>query len=205
MRVGPDRSRFPGSHVTPGAPARKEVFETALDRPARTQSDVFLVFSKTGNPLVKTVFLRGQRKLTKNSSTDFTLLATMDRLHDTRAPFWTGIGTGSRARQVQDPNGGSRVGFRFWPRKKTIPSSSLLFLATKKALYLYPFLSCELPRSRSRQNSRARQRTDPLRLVNLKLEVAWFWTRALARRIRVGGSTDEGLWKDLVPEDLGEG
>ena len=30
-----------------------------------------------GNPLVKTVFLRGQRKLTKNSSTDFTLLATI--------------------------------------------------------------------------------------------------------------------------------
>ena len=63
----------------------------------------------------------------------------MDRLHDTRAPFWTGIGTGSRARQVQDPNGGSRVSFRFWPRKKTIPSSSLSFLAAKKTLYLYPF------------------------------------------------------------------
>ena len=77
MRVGLDRSRFPGSHVTPGAPARKEVFETALEGPARTQSDVFLVFSRTGNPLVKTVFLRGQRKLTKNSSTDFTLLATI--------------------------------------------------------------------------------------------------------------------------------
>ena len=77
MRVGLDRSRFPGSHVTPGALARKEVFETALDGPARTQSDVFLVFSGTGNPLVKTVFLRGQRKLTKNSSTDFTLLATI--------------------------------------------------------------------------------------------------------------------------------
>ena len=77
MRVGLDRSRFPGSLVTPGALARKEVFETALDGPARTQSDVFLVFSGTGNPLVKTVFLRGQRKLTKNSSTDFTLLATI--------------------------------------------------------------------------------------------------------------------------------
>ena len=77
MRVGPDRSRFPGSHVTPGAPARKEVFETALDGHARTQSDVFLVFSRTGNPLVKTVFLRGQRKLTKSSSTNFTLLATI--------------------------------------------------------------------------------------------------------------------------------
>ena len=77
MRVGLDRSRFPGSHVTPGAPARKEVFETALEGPARTQSDVFLVFSRTGNPLVRTVFLRGQRKLTKNSSTDFTLLATI--------------------------------------------------------------------------------------------------------------------------------
>ena len=77
MRVGLDRSRFPGSHVTPGSPARKEVFETALDGPARTQSDVFLVFSRTGNPLVRTVFLRGQRKLTKNSSRDFTLLATI--------------------------------------------------------------------------------------------------------------------------------
>ena len=63
----------------------------------------------------------------------------MDRLHDTRAPFWTGIGTGSRARQVQDPNGGSRVSFRFWSHKKTIPSSSLSFLAAKKTLYLYPF------------------------------------------------------------------
>ena len=73
MRVGLDRSRFPRSrsHVTPGAPARKQVFETALDGPARTQSDVFLVLLRTGNPLVKTVFLRGQRKLTKNSSTDF--------------------------------------------------------------------------------------------------------------------------------------
>ena len=77
MRVGLDRSRFPGSHVTPGAPARKEVFETALEGPARTQSDVFLVFSRTGDPLVRTGFLRGQRKLTKNSSTDFTLLATI--------------------------------------------------------------------------------------------------------------------------------
>ena len=77
MRVGLDQSRFPGSHVTPGAPARKEVFETALEGPARTQSDVFLVFSRTGNPLVRTVFLRGQRKLTKNSSTHFTLLATI--------------------------------------------------------------------------------------------------------------------------------
>ena len=48
---------------------------TALDGPAQTQSDVFLVFSRTENPLVKTVFLRGQRKVTRNSSTDFTLLA----------------------------------------------------------------------------------------------------------------------------------
>ena len=77
MRVGVDRSRFPRSHVTPGAPARKEVFETVFEGPARTQSDVFLVFSRTGNPLVRTVFLRGQRKLTKNASTDFTLLATI--------------------------------------------------------------------------------------------------------------------------------
>ena len=77
MRVGLDQSRFPGSHVTPGALARKEVFATALDGPARTQSEVFLVFSGTGNPLVKTVFLRVPRKLTKNSSTDFTLLATI--------------------------------------------------------------------------------------------------------------------------------
>ena len=77
MPVGLDRSRFQGSHVTPGAPARKEVFETALEGPARTQSDVFIVFSRTGNPLVRTVFLRGQRKVTKNSSTDFTLLATI--------------------------------------------------------------------------------------------------------------------------------
>ena len=55
LRVGLDRSRFPGSHVTLGAPARKEEFETALDGPTRTQSDEFLVFSRTGNPLVRTV------------------------------------------------------------------------------------------------------------------------------------------------------
>ena len=79
MRVGLDhgfRDRTLHTHTGPGAPARKEVFETALEGPARTQSDVFLVFSRTGNPLVRTVFLRGQRKLTKNASTDFTLLAT---------------------------------------------------------------------------------------------------------------------------------
>ena len=77
MPVGLDQSRFPGSRVTPCALARKEVFETALDGPARTQSAVFLVFSGTGNPLVKTVFLHVQRKLPKNSSADFTLLATI--------------------------------------------------------------------------------------------------------------------------------
>ena len=62
----------------------------------------------------------------------------MRHLHDTRAPFWTGIGTGSRALQVQDPNGGSRVRCRFWPHKKALPSSSLSFLAAKKTPYRYP-------------------------------------------------------------------
>ena len=52
-----------------------------------------------------------------------------------------------------------RVHFHFWPQRRRY--TCILFL------------SCELPRSRSRQNSRARQRTDPLRPVNLKLEVAW--------------------------------
>ena len=47
----------------PGAPARKEVFETALVGPARTQPDVFLVFSRTGNPLVGTVFLARSTKV----------------------------------------------------------------------------------------------------------------------------------------------
>ena len=63
----------------------------------------------------------------------------MDRLHDTRAPFWTGIGTGARARPVQAPNGRLRVSFCFWPYKETLPSSSLSFLAAKETLYLYPF------------------------------------------------------------------
>ena len=52
-----------------------------------------------------------------------------------------------------------RVRFHFWPQRRRY---TCIF-----------FLSCELPRSRSRRNSRARQRTDPLRPVNLKLEVAW--------------------------------
>ena len=55
-----------------------------------------------------------------------------------------------------------RVRFHFWPQRRRY--TCILFL------------SCELPRSRSRQKSRARQRTDPLRPVNLKLEVAWPWT-----------------------------
>ena len=55
-----------------------------------------------------------------------------------------------------------RVRFHFWPQRRRY--TCILFL------------SCERPRSRSRQNSRARQRTDPLRPVNLKLEVAWPWT-----------------------------
>ena len=119
-------------------------------------------------------------------------------VHDTRAPFWTGIGTGSRARQVQDPNGGSRFSFRFWPHKKTIPSSSLSFLAAKKTLYLHPFSVVRT----SAQSIKTKQQSAPKnwssqtfrpRPVNLKLEVAWPWTWALARRIRVGGSTDERL------------
>ena len=52
-----------------------------------------------------------------------------------------------------------RVRFHFWPQRRRY--TCILFL------------SCELPRSGSRQNRRARQRTDPLRPVNLKLEVAW--------------------------------
>ena len=93
---------------------------------------------------------------------ELNMIFQVDGLHDTRAPFWTGIGTGSRARQVHDPNDGSRVSFRFWPQRRRLYTCIL-------------FLSCALPRSRSRQNSRARQRTghDPLRPVNLKLEVAW--------------------------------
>ena len=51
-----------------------------------------------------------------------------------------------------------RVRFHFWPQRRRY--SCILFL------------SCELPRSRSRQHSRARQRTEPLRPVNLKLDLA---------------------------------
>ena len=53
----------------------------------------------------------------------------------------------------------SRVRFHFWPPRRRY--TCILFL------------SCNFQRSRSRQNSRARQRTDPLRPVNPKLEVAW--------------------------------
>ena len=41
---------------------------------------MFPIFSRTGNPTVKTVFLRGQQKLTKNPSTDFILLATIVKI-----------------------------------------------------------------------------------------------------------------------------
>ena len=51
----------------------------------------------------------------------------MRHLHDTRAPFWTGIGTGSRARQVQDQ----------WRI-----ASSLSFLATEEGSSLeFAFIS----------------------------------------------------------------
>ena len=94
---------------------------------------------------------------------------SMDRLHDTRAPFWTGIGTGSRARQVQDPNGGSRVSFRFWSHKKTIPSSSLSFLAAKKTLYLYPFSVVRT----STQSIKTKQQSAPKHWSWNLVEVAW--------------------------------
>ena len=93
----------------------------------------------------------------------------MDRLHDTRAPFWTGFGTGSRARQVQDPNGGSRVSFRFWSHKKTIPSSSLSFLAAKKTLYLYPFSVVRT----STQSIKTKQQSVPKLWSWNLVEVAW--------------------------------
>ena len=121
----------------------------------------------------------------------------MDQLHDTRAPFWTGVGTGSRARQVQDDvkilmadrefavvSGRSR---RLFPRVR------FHFWRQRRRFTCILFLSCELPRSRSRQNSRARQRTDPLRPVNLKLEVAWPWTWSACAADSCFGSTDEGL------------
>ena len=89
--------------------------------------------------IILVLLVSRKSKFAATNSSAWSFICIMDQLHDTRAPFWTGIGTGSRARQVQDPNGGSRVSFRFWPRKKTIPSSSLSFLAAKKTLYLYPF------------------------------------------------------------------
>ena len=106
-------------------------------------------------------------------------------------------------------NGGSRVSFCFWPHKETLPSSSLSFLAAKETLYLYPFSVVQT----STQSIKTKQQSAPKNFsqtrMNVKLEVAWPWTctqvAAFARRIRVGGSTDEGLYKDLVAEDLGEG
>ena len=104
---------------------------------------------------------------------------SMDRLHDTRAPFWTGIGTGSRARQVQDPNGGSRVSFRFWPRKKTIPSSSLHFWPQRRRYTCILFCRANfraVDQDTTAERAKELNLSDLSQAVNLKLEVAWPWT-----------------------------
>ena len=88
---------LPRSHVTPGAPARKEVFETALGGSAQTQSDVFLVFSGTRNPLVKTVFLARSTKVDKKKIQVQTLHCSQQLLSkssqsnqtSTRNDFWS--------------------------------------------------------------------------------------------------------------------
>ena len=96
----------------------------------------------------------------------------MRHLHDTRAPFWTGIGTGSRARQVQDPNGGSRVRCRFWPHKKALPSSSLSFLAAKKTPYRYPFSAMQTStRSIKTKGKKPKRQTSVSSLLLRRLEV----------------------------------
>ena len=96
----------------------------------------------------------------------------MRHLHDTRAPFWTGIGTGSRARQVQDPNGGSRVRCRFWPHKKALPSSSLSFLAAKKTPYRYPFSAMQTStRSIKTKGKKPKCQTSVSSLLLRRLEV----------------------------------
>ena len=79
-----------------------------------------------------------------------------------------------------------RVRFHFWPHRRRY--TCILFL------------SCELRRSGSRQDSRARQSTDPGSSLAFDLQ-------RLLHRIRDDGSTDEGLYKDVhvVPEHLGEG
>ena len=96
----------------------------------------------------------------------------MRHLHDTRAPFWTGIGTGSRAPQVQDPNGGSRVRCRFWPHKKALPSRSLSFLAAKKTPYRYPFSAMQTStRSIKTKGKKPKRRTSVSSLLLRRLEV----------------------------------
>ena len=96
----------------------------------------------------------------------------MRHLHDTRAPFWTGIGTGSRAQQVQDPNGGSRVRCRFWPHKKALPSSSLSFLAAKKTPYRYPLSAMQTSTlSISTKGKKPKRETSVSSLLLRRLEV----------------------------------
>ena len=96
----------------------------------------------------------------------------MRHLHDTRAPFWTGIGTGSRAREVQDPNGGSRVRCSFWPHKKALLSSSLSFLAAKKTPYRYPFSAMQTStRSIKTKRKKPKRQTSVSSLLLRRLEV----------------------------------
>ena len=96
----------------------------------------------------------------------------MRHLHDTRAPFWTGIGTGSRARQVQDPNGGSRVRCRFWPHKNSSLERSLSFLAAKKTPYRYPFSAMQTStRSIKTKGKKPKRQTSVSSLLLRWLEV----------------------------------
>ena len=110
--------------------------------------------------------VNGRRAYATNITTEKN---SMNRLQDTRAPFWTGIGTGSRARQVQDPN--RELAFVSGRARRLFPRVRFHFWPQRRRYTCILFLSCELPHSRSRQNRRARQRTDPLRPVNLKLEL----------------------------------
>ena len=131
----------------------------------------------------------------------------MDRLHDTRAPFLTGIAIDARVRQVQDPNGGSRVRFCFWPHRETLLSWSLSFLAAKETLYLYHFSVVQF----STQSIKTKQLGTPKNQSSQTCEyeagnsLVLHELAAFARRSCVGGSTDEGLYKDLVAVDRGGG
>ena len=154
--------------------AKKSLKQLLMDLREHSQPDVFLVFSRTGNPLVKTVFLRGQRKLTKNSSTDFTLLATIVTIvaeqpnFDAQEAQYTTKTTTSVATETDEEN------------KQNSEFSLVYFLA----LFLSLFKCAIFQRS-------LRQRRDAL---NSYLVLAKSFALFLAKNFHLSFSPLEGRW-----------